>query len=217
LNRKLRGLYAVTPDTADSDALISGVQSALRGGAILVQYRNKVLDAAGRLRQARLILDACRAARVPLIVNDDVELAASIGADGVHLGRSDGSIPAARTRLGAGSIIGASCYNEFELAVAAARDGADYVAFGSFFPSSTKPEAVAASLDLLTQAKRTFDLPVVAIGGITHDNAPALIAAGADMLAVITALFNAKDVCVAAQQFSQLFPSYHARQKQSAV
>ena len=217
MGRRLQGLYAVTLDTADTGALVAGVRSALRGGAALVQYRNKILDAPARLLQARSLLDACRQAGVPMIVNDDVELAARIEADGVHLGRTDGPIAAARLRLGGAKIIGVSCYNEFELARSAARNGADYVAFGSFFASATKPNAVPANLELLREAKRTLDVPVVAIGGITQDNAAPLIAAGADMLAVVTALFGAADICVAAQQFSQLFSSHHARQKQSAV
>lgn len=214
---RLQGLYAVTPDTGDTPALVAAVEAALQGGVALMQYRNKVLDPPARSMQARAVLDACRLAGVPLVVNDDVELAATIGAEGVHLGRTDESVAAARLRLGKESIIGASCYNEFELARSAAGNGASYVAFGSFFPSSTKPHAVSASLQLLRDAKRTLHLPIVAIGGITPANATPLIDAGADLLAVVTALFDAPDIRLAAQQFSQLISIHHARQKQSAI
>lgn len=183
----------------------------------MIQYRNKALDAHLGVHQARELLKLSKQAGVPFIVNDDVELAVSIGADGVHLGKTDGSITAARARLGTGKIIGASCYNELDRARKAEQEGADYVAFGSFFASPTKPGAVAAPLALLAEAKRSLALPVCAIGGITLENARQLIEAGADMIAVITALFNAADVSSAAQQFSQLFTSDHVRPKQNAV
>lgn len=217
MDQALQGLYAITPDTADPHGLLTEVRAALRGGARLVQYRNKVLDPALQLHHARSLLKVCREAGVPMIVNDDIELAVRIDADGVHLGRTDGSISAARGRLGSGKLIGASCYNELALARDAERAGADYVAFGSFFPSATKPNAVTATPDLLMEAKRSLNVPLIAIGGITPLNAAPLIAAGADMLAVVTALFNTADVFMAAQQLSQLFISHHVRQKQSAV
>lgn len=147
----------------------------------------------------------CRARRVPLIINDDIELAVAVDADGVHLGRDDGDLSAARDRLGPGRLIGISCYNDLELARAAAAQGADYVAFGSFFVSATKPAAAPADIALLRRARRTLAVPIVAIGGITPENGRALIAAGADMLAVIRGVFATTDVRRAAQSFSELF------------
>jgi thiamine-phosphate pyrophosphorylase len=214
---RLRGLYAITPDCADPHGLHAEVGAALKGGAAIIQYRNKALDAHLGAHQACELFKLSKQAGVPFIVNDDVELALRIGADGVHLGKTDGSIAAARARLGAGKIIGASCYNDLDLARRAEQEGADYVAFGSFFASPTKPHAVPAPLGLLGEAKRSLALPVCAIGGITLENARQLIGAGADMVAVISALFNAADVVSAAQQFSQLFTSGHVRSKQNAV
>jgi thiamine-phosphate pyrophosphorylase len=217
LRWKLQGLYAITPDSGDPHGLRAEVDSALRGGAAMIQYRNKALSTELALYQARELLKLCRQAGVPFVINDDVELAARSDADGVHLGRTDGSIGAARARLGTDKIIGASCYNEFDRAVSAQKEGADYVAFGSFFASDTKPHAVRASLKLLEDAKRSLTVPVVAIGGIDLGNAKQLVDAGADMVAVITALFNAADVETAARQFSQLFAIQHVRSKQGAV
>jgi thiamine-phosphate pyrophosphorylase len=217
LTFKLQGLYAITPDSGDPHGLLAEVDAALNGGAAMIQYRNKALRAELALYQSRELLKRCRQAGVPFVINDDVELAARIDADGVHLGKTDGSIGAARSRLGTDKIIGASCYDEFDRAVRAAKEGADYVAFGSFFASDTKPHAVRAPLKLLEDAKRSLAVPVVAIGGIDLGNAKQLVDAGADMVAVITALFNAADVETAARQFSQLFPSQHVRSKQSAV
>jgi thiamine-phosphate pyrophosphorylase len=202
----ISGLYAVTADEPDDAKLTAHVHAALAGGARLVQYRNKRADPALRHRQAKALLSLCRRHGVPLIVNDDAELALKIGADGVHLGCEDGSIAAARERLGADCIIGASCYNRLDNARKAQQAGANYVAFGSFFSSSVKPGAVHAPLALLREAKRELGLPVVAIGGINRANAPQLIAAGADCLAVISALFTAPDIRLAAQEFSALFP-----------
>jgi thiamine-phosphate pyrophosphorylase len=158
-----------------------------------------------RLSQARALLALCRRSRVPLIVNDHLDLALTVGADGVHLGAEDGSLATAREQLGPARILGASCYDRLELALEAERLGADYVAFGSFFPSGVKPGAVRASLTLLRDAKRRLSVPVVAIGGITLENAPQVIAAGADSVAVISALFGADDVRAAARRFSALF------------
>jgi thiamine-phosphate pyrophosphorylase len=199
------GLYAVTPDSGDTAGILTGTEAALAGGARLLQYRNKTADAQARLAQARALLALCRRHRVPLIINDHLELALELDADGVHLGADDGALPEARSRLGAGKILGASCYDRLESAVAAQRAGATYVAFGSFFASSIKPGAVRASLELLRAAKRELAMPVVAIGGITLANAPQLIAAGADGVAVISALFGAPDVRAAARDFSALF------------
>ncbi len=202
---RISGLYAVTPDEPDTALLVVGVRNALAGGASLVQYRNKTADAALRLTQARALLAICRRHYVPFIINDHLNLALEIDADGLHLGGEDGAIAAARARLGSRKLIGASCYNVLQNALNAEREGADYVAFGSFFASGVKPDAVRAPLDLLQEAKRRVSVPIVAIGGITLANAPQLIAAGADSIAVISALFAAPDVKLAAQQFNALF------------
>ncbi|MGH8635088.1 MAG: thiamine phosphate synthase, partial [Burkholderiales bacterium] len=170
-----------------------------------LQYRNKPASSELRLMQARALLALCRNYRIPLIVNDHLYLAMAVEADGLHLGADDGSLAAARERLGPARILGASCYDRLELALEAERIGADYVAFGSFFPSSVKPGAVRAPLALLREAKRRLSVPVVAIGGITLDNAPQLIAAGADGVAVVSALFGGDDVRRAARGFSALF------------
>jgi len=201
----IHGLYAVTPDIADTSDLLAKVEAALAGGARLVQYRNKSADASLRLQQARALLRLCRNHQIPFIVNDDLELAAALDADGLHLGAGDGSLAAARARLGPGKLLGASCYDRLANALGAAREGADYVAFGSFFPSNVKPGAVHAPLALLREAKHRLALPLVAIGGITPDNAPPLIAAGADSVAVISALFGAPDIRAAARRFGALF------------
>jgi thiamine-phosphate pyrophosphorylase len=204
--KPLRGLYAITDATlTPGDALIPAVAAALRGGARVIQYRDKRADAARRDEEAAALAALCAAHGALLIVNDDVELAAAAGAAGVHLGRDDPQLHAARRRLGAAAIIGVSCYNELARAQAAAAEGADYVAFGRFFPSRTKPGAVAATPELLTAARRALDLPLVAIGGITPDNGAQLLAAGADMLAVIHAVFGQPDIEAAARRFADLF------------
>ncbi len=200
----IKGLYAVTPDLADTAALVAKVDAVLGAGVRLLQYRNKTADAPTRRAQALALGELCRRHAATLIVNDDVALAAAIDADGVHLGDDDAQVAAARAQLGRDKIIGVSCYDSLERARAAAAQGADYIAFGSFFASSVKPAAVRAPLSLLPTA-RVFKLPVVAIGGITLDNARVLIEAGADAIAVISALFAARDPAFAASQFCQLF------------
>ncbi len=202
----ISGLYAVTPDTDDTPDLLAKVEAALAGGACLLQYRNKTADAALRLLQGRALLALCRKFQVPLIINDHLELALALDADGLHLGSDDGQLPEARARSGVGKILGASCYRSVETALVAQASGADYVAFGGFFPSLVKPGAVRAPLALLQEAKRCLSVPVVAIGGITLDNAPQLLAAGADGLAVISALFGAPDIRAVARGFTALFP-----------
>jgi thiamine-phosphate pyrophosphorylase len=201
----IAGLYAITPDLSDSTVLLTRVEAALAGGAQALQYRNKVADPALRLEQARGLAKLCRGYRVPLIINDHIDLALEVDAEGLHIGGEDGSVADARRRLGPDRILGVSCYRRIENALEAARLGASYVAFGGFFPSSVKGGAGGAPLSILGEAKRRPGLPVVAIGGITVDNAPQLIAAGADSVSVITALFGAPDVRAAAQQFSALF------------
>lgn len=206
---RLAGLYAITPDSADSDALIGRARAALEfahlGGWAALQYRNKAAGAAQRAAEARALRELCRARGVPLIVNDDLELALASDADGLHLGRDDGTLAAARARLGA-RLLGASCYDRLELARAAVAAGVDYVAFGSVFPSETKPGAVRAPLTLFGAA-RHLGVPLVAIGGINLDNAPAVIRAGADCVAVISDLFDAPDIGARARAFANLFIS----------
>ncbi|MET0049244.1 MAG: thiamine phosphate synthase [Sedimenticola sp.] len=203
---ELKGLYAITDSTlAANSSIIDQVAQALAGGARVIQYRDKSGDDQKRLAEAGALLTLCRQHHAPLIINDDVELAARIGADGVHLGKDDPDIEAARARLGKQAIIGISCYNQFERAFIAQEAGADYIAFGRFFNSTVKPDAVQAQPDLLRRAKRELKLPMVAIGGITPENGGALIEAGADMLAVIHGVFGQPDIRAACERFNELF------------
>ena len=193
---KLRGLYAVTPEGGDVERK---VRLALEGGIALLQYRSKSIHRS----QAQAVVGLAREFGVPVIINDDVELALELGADGAHLGRDDGELSAARKRL-RGKLLGASCYNDLALARAAVQAGADYVAFGSVFASPTKPAAVRAPLGLFRETK-SLGVPLAAIGGITLDNAPQLIAAGADLLAVLSDLFEARDIRQRARDYGKLF------------
>jgi len=201
------GVYALTRETADTALLLAQVEAALAGGVAAVQYRDKSDDVARRHGQVCELVTLCRRFGVPLIVNDDLRLADLAGADGVHLGRDDASLAEARIILGPGKLIGASCYQSLERARAAQQAGADYVAFGSFFPSPTKPAAGRAEPDLLRGAAQEIRLPLVAIGGITRDNAAALLDAGADSLAVLSALFDATDIRASARDLNHLFES----------
>ena len=207
----IHGLYAVTPDDVDSARLIARVRTALEGGTRIVQYRNKVADAGLRLVQATALCGLCHEYDAALIVNDDLELALAVNADGLHLGGEDGSLGAARARLGPNKWLGASCYRQLENAERAIAEGADHIAFGSFFVSTVKPGAVRSSPSLLTEAKRRFKVPVVAIGGITLDNATQLIDAGADSVAVITALFGSADIAQTARNFNALFTRHETK------
>lgn len=203
---ELRGLYAITEASLQSPGqLLERAAQALDGGVRVLQYRDKSDDAALRLRQARGLAELCRAHGVALIINDDVQLAADSGADGVHLGKDDANPAAARRRLGTQAIVGVSCYNQWERAQRAAEQGADYIAFGRFFASRTKPAAAQADAQLIARARRELGLPVVAIGGITPHNGVSLIAAGADMLAVVQGVFAADDVRRAAAAYAALF------------
>ncbi|MDP2805101.1 MAG: thiamine phosphate synthase [Gallionellaceae bacterium] len=201
----IKGLYAITPNELDTAELIRKTRLALQGDATVLQYRNKLANADLQLAQATALRQLTREFASTFIVNDNVQLAAQVDADGVHLGGEDGSIEMARQLLGAEKIIGVSCYNRAPLALAKNSQLIDYIAFGAFFSSSTKPDAAQAELDLLHWAKQNISIPVVAIGGITLQNAPLLINAGADALAVISAVFDAEDIQVTAQQFSTLF------------
>ena len=199
------GVYALTPETDDTERLLAQVEAALAGGVAAVQYRDKSDDVARRHEQASELAALCRRWGAPLIVNDDLRLADLCDADGVHLGRDDASVREARIILGQQKLVGASCYQSLDLALAAQAAGADYVAFGSFFASPTKPAAPRAGLELLRAAAPAIRVPIVAIGGITLANAPSLLDAGADSLAVLSALFDAPDIRATAHALNQLF------------
>lgn len=193
--RQLGGIYALTdPGLTPAEQLLPAVEQALLGGIHLLQYRDKHASNTERRQRAQALQALCKQYDVPLIINDDVELALAVNAAGVHLGREDMSLTEARAALGADAIIGVSCYNQLQRAIEAAEHGADYVAFGSVYPSPTKPHAVRANPDLLLQAKRALTIPVCAIGGIDTGNAQALLACGIDLLAVISGIFAQNDI-----------------------
>ncbi|MDX2424731.1 MAG: thiamine phosphate synthase [Cycloclasticus sp.] len=200
-----KGLYAITPDISDAEVLLKKVEQALQGGVALLQYRDKISSANEKLDRAKALHSLCLKYRVPLIINDDAEMALECGAEGVHLGQSDGSIHEARELLGEKAIIGATCHHQVELALTAEQQGANYVAFGRFFNSQTKPGAPLASVETLIKAKSNLSIPLVAIGGINHDNAGSLINAGADYIAVVEKIFLADDVTLNCQRFCCLF------------
>jgi thiamine-phosphate pyrophosphorylase len=200
LQSKLAGLYALTPDVPDTQVLVSRTAQALNGGASAIQYRNKTAAATLKLEQAIALRTLCAARGAIFIVNDDIELAVAAGAAGIHLGRDDASIAAARARLGPAAIVGVSCYDAIARAQVAVAAGGDYVAFGSFYPSLVKPDAVRPKPGLIAESKARWPgMNVVAIGGITAANAAPLIAAGADAVAVISALYDAPDIALAAR------------------
>jgi thiamine-phosphate pyrophosphorylase len=206
MSNKIAGLYAIA-DTRylDEPRLIPAVRAAIDGGARIIQYRDKSNDASQRERQARALAVLCRDTGTTLLINDDADLAVAVAADGVHLGRDDATLSQARATLGAKSIIGVSCYNELARAQRAQEGGADYIAFGSFFPSRTKPDAVRADLSLLRNARQALRVAIVAIGGITPHNGADLVNAGADALAVIDGVFGTDDPRGAAARYSALF------------
>lgn len=209
----INGLYAITPDCIDTADLLRRCRLALNGGARVLQYRNKNADATLRLEQANALRQLTREFGIPLIINDDVHLAGQVDAEGVHLGAADGSLDEARALLGKHKIIGISCYNRLSLARDAVDAGADYVAFGAFFSSRVKPEAAVADIATLRQARVELAVPLVAIGGITTSNGLSLVQAGADALAVISALFDAADITASAQEFSSVFnPNFSVTQ-----
>ena len=209
MNGRISGLYAITPDLADTPKLIQQVRLALEGGTRWLQYRNKSAEQSLRLQQATALMRLCREFVVPLIINDSLDIALEVNADGVHLGAPDCLISDAKSKLGADKIIGASCYDNLQRALNAEAEGAAYVAFGSFFSSAVKPDAVRAPLELLREAKKRLHVPVVAVGGIDLHNAGLLVGAGADAVAVISALFNAQDIRETAKNFAALFADYH--------
>ena len=201
----LRGLYAITPESRDRDRLLASVEAALRGGCRFVQYRDKTSAAPERVARAHALRRLTLDFNARLLINDDMALTFLVQADGIHLGRNDGNLAAARAILGPDRLLGASCYADLALARKAASAGADYVAFGAVFPSLTKPNAVSAAVDLFSRARTTLTAARCAIGGITLDKAPGLIAAGADLLAVISDLFNAPDIMARAAAYQHLF------------
>ena len=199
----MKGLYVIT-DGSTGNLLLEKVEQALLGGATIVQYRDKTTDSARREQEARALRALCHEHNALFIINDDVALAKTVQADGVHVGRDDSALSAARQALGKATLIGVSCYNRLELALDAAAQGADYIAFGSFFPSPTKPNAPRATLALLQMARQQLRLPICTIGGITLDTAPSLLANGADMLAVITDVFNSPAIAQQAARYQAL-------------
>jgi len=207
---KISGLYAITPDLHNTDDLLDKTQQVLAGGARLIQYRNKSADDALRRKQAGLLLQLCREYKVPLIINDHIELAGGLDADGVHVGRDDGSIGEARRQLGRDKIVGASCYNNLDLALRAEESGADYVAFGAFFPSRTKTDTVPVTTHLIDQARQRVTVPVIGIGGIRLANAMTVIQSGCDAIAVCNDLFAAENIHTQAKQYARLFAVHHA-------
>ncbi len=202
---RISGIYAITPDLTDTTNLVMLTQQALTGGVQLVQYRNKTADNILKLEQATLLSYLCQKFNTPLIINDDLDLAIKVDADGVHLGTEDITVTEARRRLGPGKIIGASCYNQLRYAIEAESHGADYAAFGAFFFSITKPGAVSASISLLCKAKQHLQIPVVAIGGIDSENVAELIYKGADAVAVSRSLFNSANIQFEAKRLSCIF------------
>lgn len=201
----INGVYAVTTNDLDTARLCKNVEAAIRGGVSVVQYRNKIADTGLRLMQASALLALCRSFGVPLIINDHLDLCSQIDADGLHLGATDCDLGAARRLLGADKIIGASCYDQLELAQKAELAGASYVAFGVCFNSETKPNAVNIPLSLFPEAKQKISIPVVAFGGITLDNALQVIQAGATSIATLSGLFGVKNIQETSQEFASLF------------
>lgn len=205
MSRTLHGLYVITDRHLMGDDLMSKAEQAIAGGARLLQYRDKSSDTKRQEREAIALAQCCKQHKVNFIINDDPALALKAGADGVHLGQNDGDISTIRQSLGRNKIIGVTCHSSLKKALVAEQAGADYVAFGRFFPSQTKPEAPAAEIDILLQARDQLSIPIVAIGGITHKNGAELIASGADMLAVIHGIFGTGDVRAATRQYVELF------------
>lgn len=201
----MKGLYLVTPDWDDTQKLLDTTAQALRGGAALVQYRHKMADAALRHEQASQLLALCRTHGCPFIINDHVDLCMALDADGVHVGGTDAAVAQVRATLGANKIVGASCYGSLERAHDAYRAGASYIAFGGFYPSRVKEYPVTTSPTIITQSKTEIPLPVVVIGGMTHDNAAPLVACGADMVAAISSVYMAENIETATRKFANLF------------
>ena len=205
MTQHVKGLYALTPDQLDTNKLLRMSEQALLGGVSVLQYRNKIASVSLRHEQAKLLRQLCDQYGTLFIINDHIDLVALVDADGVHIGAEDVSVVAARQHLGRDKIIGASCYNQMDLAIAAVEESVDYVAFGAFFSSTTKPDATAVSIDFLVEARCQISVPVVAIGGIDLQNAADLIRQGCDAIAVCGALFHQPNIMASAQQFCRLF------------
>lgn len=203
---KLKGLYAITDENLIAEENFTQIiESALQGGTKIIQYRDKSVNQQKRFQQASLVNSLCKQYQAAFIINDDVELARAVNADGVHLGKDDASLTQARQTLGDNAIIGVSCYNDLSLAIKAENNTADYVAFGAIFSSPTKPHANIAGLDIISQAKQQLSIPVCTIGGITHKNIQQVIQHGADMTAVISSLFSTNDIKHAAEELNRYF------------
>ena len=201
----IKGLYAITPDMADLNTLIQKTQLAIEGGAFMVQYRSKIQDRDVKIQQCAAILRLCREYKIPCIVNDDVDMCLVLEADGVHLGEKDDNIAEVRRILGEDANIGSSCYDQLNRAKLAQKEGASYVAFGAMFETSTKPNAPRATLKLLREAKSQIQIPIVAIGGITMNNAHDVIKTGIDAIAVINSLYESNSIKETAETFSHMF------------
>jgi thiamine-phosphate pyrophosphorylase len=201
----MKGLYIVTPDWDDTQKLLDATEMALKGGAALVQYRHKTASPTLRHEQADCLLALCRSYQRPLIINDYVDLCLAIDADGIHIGGTDMSVAQVRAMVGTDKVVGASCYGDLQLARDAHRDGASYVAFGGFYPSLVKKYPVTTPAGIIGQSKSEMPLPVVVIGGMTEENAAPLVAAGADMVAVISSVYSAADPEIAARSLVRLF------------
>jgi thiamine-phosphate pyrophosphorylase len=201
----IKGLYAITPDMADSNSLLLKTQLAIEGGAFMVQYRSKIQDRDVKIQQCAAILRLCREYKIPCIVNDDVDMCRVLEADGVHLGKKDDNIAEVRSILGEDAIIGSSCYDQLNRAKLAQKEGASYVAFGAMFETSTKPNAPRATLELLREAKSQIQIPIVAIGGITMNNAHDVIETGIDAIAVINSLYESNSIKETAETLSSMF------------
>jgi thiamine-phosphate pyrophosphorylase len=201
----MKGLYLVTPDWDDTDALIKATETALSVDVGLLQYRHKTANGELRLEQASALLKLCRQHNVPFIVNDHIDLCIALDADGIHVGGTDASVAVVRTLIGKDKILGASCYGDFALAEQAQIAGASYVAFGGFYPSRVKKYEVSTPASIVSKAKSQLTLPVCVIGGMTPDNAKPLVKEGADMVAAISSVYSADDIAIAAKEFAALF------------
>ena len=201
----MKGLYLVTPDWDDTDALIKATETALSVGVGLLQYRHKTANGELRLEQASALLKLCRQHNVPFIVNDHIDLCIALDADGIHVGGTDASVAVVRTLIGKDKILGASCYGDFALAEQAQIAGASYVAFGGFYPSRVKKYEVSTPASIVSKAKSQLTLPVCVIGGMTPDNAKPLVKEGADMVAAISSVYSTEDIATAVREFAALF------------
>lgn len=201
----LSGLYLVTPDWDDTEKMLTVTEHALKGGASVVQYRHKTASPEQRHVQAQALLALCRRYQKPLIINDHVDLCLAIDADGIHVGGTDATVAEVRAAVGAGRIVGASCYGDFSLAQRAYHQGASYVAFGGFYPSRVKKYAVSTPASIVTDAKRDIPVPNVVIGGMTVENSRVLVEQGANMVAAISSIYNAENPQAEAQAFVALF------------